>query len=350
MNLKNNVKFKFTLKVVFLLIVTAFISISSYSWFKAKDNPMLYANNIQVSAADGLVIKLTPDTVGRSIVDLNQIINGFEEFILKQVSSVDGINFYKIDFGQGLAVEDPRFVKLSNSYNMNEDGYISYTFFLTTESFAKHVYLHKDTMISGDSADAMRMSMKIIDSNGIASYYIFGTQAEDGLYNDYTTKAVISEGVFNFYDIDPSLVSNQNVRLFSYRDGGRTFSDDAEIDLNKILATIPANESIEIELKIWLEGGDVDCDTTIAGTNLDVLVKFGSANVLLAAPVLTANAGTRTISGLTTEMEYSYSNGENSDWIPITNPNMTFTGDTVYVRIAEVTGVSPCSYATKIIF
>lgn len=350
MKLKNNFKLKFILEMIVLLSIVAIISLVSYSWFKNKDNPIISANNIKVSAADGLVIKLTPDTVGRTEVSLNQVITGFDEFILKQVSSVDGVNFYKIDFGQGLAVEDPEFVKLSSTYNMNEDGYISYTFFLTTETFAKHVYLHKDTIISGDAANAMRISMKITDSNGVVSYYIFGTEAEDGIYNDYTTKAVAAEGKFNFYDIDPSLVQNQTVRLFSYRDGGRGDSDDDEIDLNKILATIPAHESIEIQLKIWLEGGDDDCDTTIAGSKLDTVIKFGSANVLLDAPKLTGNSSNHTITGLTTEMEYSYANGSSASWMPITDTNMVFTGDTVYVRIAEVTGVSPCSYATVINF
>jgi hypothetical protein len=347
---KKSFRFKFILETIVLLGVVSLISFFSYSWFKNKDNPVISANDIKVSAADGLVIKLTPDTVGRTEVNLNQVITGFDEFILKQVSSVDGVNFYKIDFGQGLAVEDPEFVKLNSTYNMNEDGYISYTFYLTTETFAKHVYIHKDTIISGDAADAMRISMKITDSDGAVSYYIFGTEPEDGIYNDYTTKAVAAEGRFNFYDIDSSLVQNQTVRLFSYKGGGRENSDDDEIDLTKILATIPAHESIEVQLKIWLEGGDEDCNTTIAGSTLDTIIKFGSANVLLSAPDLTGNSSTHTIAGLTEEMEYSYTNGSDASWLPITDTNMVFTSDTVYVRIAEVTGVSPCSYAKVINF
>ena len=106
-----------------------------------------------------------------------------------------------------------------------------------------------------------------------------------------------------------------------------------------------------INVKIWLEGGDVDCDTTLSDTMLDALIKFGSANVLRDAPILSANNSTRTITGLTTEMEYASTNNSTTIWTSVTNPNMTFSrGTTVYVRYKEVTGVSSYSYATKVVF
>lgn len=120
--------------------------------------------------------------------------------------------------------------------------------------------------------------------------------------------------------------------------------------MNKTLVDIPANSLIPVNVKIWLEGGDDDCDNTIASTYVDVLLKFGSTDILLSAPTLSGNPN-YTITGLTTNMEWATSNTKETVWTPITNPNMTFTGmNSVYVRISEVVGVSPASYATEVRF
>ena len=62
-----------------------------------------------------------------------------------------------------------------------------------------------------------------------------------------------------------------------------------------------------INLKIWLEGGDIDCTNALASTFLNVLFKFGSANELLAAPTLSGNSN-YTITGLDTTMEWATTN------------------------------------------
>ena len=123
------------------------------------------------------------------------------------------------------------------------------------------------------------------------------------------------------------------------------------IDLSKILLTLDANSSIKINVKVWLEGGDPSCNNTISSTLIDMLLKFGSANVLLDAPNLSANNTKLVINGLTTDMEYSYTNDNLSTWYDVTDSNMKFErGTTVYVRIKEVVGVSPSSYITKVVF
>ena len=50
-------------------------------------------------------------------------------------------------------------------------------------------------------------------------------------------------------------------------------------------------------------------------------------------------------------MEWSLTNDKDSVWYRVTDPNMTFVGkNIVYVRIAEVVGESPESYATEVNF
>ena len=152
-------------------------------------------------------------------------------------------------------------------------------------------------------------------------------------------------------NIDPSFIDNQVVASISSVDGGRGTSDDDFIDLNKLLVTMSADSLILVNVKIWLEGGDVNCDSTIASSLVDILIKFGSANVLLTAPSVTPNNSTMTINNLTTAMEYASTYTPSTEWTAVTDANMTFSAsETVYVRIAEVTGVSPYSYATELVF
>ena len=82
-----------------------------------------------------------------------------------------------------------------------------------------------------------------------------------------------------------------------------------------------------------------------------MILKFGSANVLLDAPNLVANNTKLTINGLDVGMEYSYTNDNLSVWNDVLDSNMKFErGTVVYVRIKEVPGVSPSSYITKVVF
>lgn len=342
------------LKIILLIGFTVILIISSYAWFQDRSNPSISLSNIQVSAAEGLVIKLQPDSAARNTVNLNSVLENFNEFELKQVSSVDAVNFYTIDFNEGLTLTDPEFIKLpevnGSVSQMIENGYIDFTFYLQTEDYPKHVYVHKDTSVTGPAYDALRIALTYPTGDNTTSTIIFGKTPENGITDEYTTNAIITTGKFKFGNIPSSFYTTQLVRNFSYKDGGRSNSDSDTIDTNKVLFTIPANSRMAINLKIWLEGGDIDCTNALASTFLNVLFKFGSANELLAAPTLTGNSN-YTITGLDTTMEWATTNTTTTVWTPVTNSNMQFTGyQSVYVRIKEVVGVSPESYATLVTF
>lgn len=338
-------------KIILLIALTVLLVISSYAWFQDRSNPQISVSDIKVAAAEGLVIKLDPDSSGRKTVDLNSILENFDEFELKQVSSVDGSNFYTIDFNEGLVLTDPEFVLLPETNGsitqMIENGYIDFNFYLQTENYPKHVYIHKDTAVSGSAWDALRVSISYVNPE-TENYttLIFGKTRENGISDDYTTDAIIKSGSFKFGNITSDFYTTQLVKLFSDKSGGRESSDDSSIDTDKILFTMPANTRIPINLKIWLEGGDIDCTNALASTYLNVLFKFGSANELLDAPVLTLNSD-GTINGLLDTMEWSLTNDSNSIWTKVTDVNQVFN-ESVYIRISEVSGVSPESYATYV--
>ena len=343
--MNNNVKLG--IKIIGVITLVILLSLTSYAWFADRSNPTINGSQIQVAAADGLVIKLSPDSIARTSVDLNQVINDYEDFKLRQVSSADGINFYYIDFGEGLSISNPKFVNIPDGQSANY-GYVDYDFYLETEDYAKYVYIHKDTFLDGVAKNSVRIAITITgnDENDVTT--IFGTTEENGITSDFTTEAVVAEGEFEYGNVSSSLVSNQIVHPFSYMGGGRTSSDTLEIDNTKVLTMIPAATSVKINVKIWLEGGDVDCNNTIASTMLDVLLKFGSANVLLDAPDVYASGNI--IANLTTDMEWSYDK-DSLEWTKVTDPSMTFaTGQTVYVRLSEVVGTSPCSYSKQVNF
>ena len=326
---------------------------STYAWFSDKTNPTINQNDMKVTSAEGLVIKLSPDSEARTSVGLNEILSDYEVFALKQMSSANGIDFYTIDFGAGLAHSAPQFVKVpvqdNGLMNMDEYGVIDYDFYLETEEQAKHIYLHKDTKFDGIASNSIRLAITVTEGNE-KTVYMFGDTRENNI-DGFTTNAIVTTGKFSYNNIDPSFVSTQNVYSYEDYNGGRSIDDNDPIDLTKVLFTMDAGTMKSINVKIWLEGGDVDCDTTLSDTSLDALIKFGSANVLRDAPVLSANNSNRTITGLTTEMEYASTNTATTIWTSVTDTNMRFSrGQTVYVRYKEVAGVSSFSYATRVVF
>lgn len=338
-----------------LLEIIILLALGTYAWFVDRSNPVIEETSIRVTSAEGLYIKLQPDSAARTSINLNQIISHFDTFEIKQVSSADALNFYYVDFGQGLSEGDPRFVKIipdvQGNINYNYYGYIDYDFYLQTEDFAKHVYLHKDTILDGEAAPAMRIALTVDDGVAPPFVHIFGDVAENGITDPFLTESAIAEGYFSFGNINPALVGPQIVKTFDYFDGGRSLDDSDPLNLSKVLYTMQPNSIIKINVKIWLEGGDPECDNTIASSYLDARIKFGSANVLLDAPLVTANNNNFTINNLSTAMEYAFTNNKDTVWINVSNPNMTFlSGQTVYVRIKEIMGVSPHSYPTTIIF
>lgn len=338
------------LAVITIAQIIILLTVSSYAWFAERINPSIEESSIQVAAADGLLIKLAPDSETRLVASLNEIFSDYSLFELNQVSSANAVDFFKVDFGEGLSQGDPYFVAVpfeeDGTLNMIEHGFISYDFYLQAEQYAKHVYIHRDTFISGPGSNALRIAITIGED-----IYIFGNRPENGISDPYVTEAVIQDGQFDFADIDPSFVTNQRVYGFDEKGGGRELSDDDPLDEGKTLVIVPAEEHVVINVKIWLEGGDPDCTNTIASTLLDVMLMFGSANVLPAAPNVHANNTNMTIVNLTTDMEYSMIAEPSAVWIDVTDPFMTFSPqDTVYVRYSEVPGVSPPSKITEVIF
>lgn len=338
---------------IILIQIILILVFSSFAWFSDKSSPSLEASQMQIATAEGLVIILAPDSSQRTEVNLTQILNNLEPFLLKQVSSQDGIDFFRIDYGQGLSKQDPAYVSIpyqaSGTIDMDTYGMLDFDFYLQNSDFDKYIYLHNETGFFGTGKDALRFSISFIMQSGTTSY-IFGEDKEDGSPTyPYVTHAVYDTGVFVYGTNPTSLVGNQDVLAYTDKDGGRWLSDTLSPDISKMLITIPAQTRLMVNVKVWLEGGDPDCISSIGGNTLQGVIKLGSVDVRPAAPSVTAGLG-GVINGLTTSMEYYIGTDIlNATWTVVTDPNHVFTSnDHVHVRYFENSPIL-ASYSTEVI-
>jgi len=338
---------------ILIVQILLILAISSFAWFSDKSSPTIEKSQMQIAAAEGLVIVFNNDSSERTEVDLTIILSDQDAFLLKQVSSQDGVDFFRIDYGQGLNKQDPTYVNIpyqpSGSINMNTYGMLDFDFFLQTSTLDKYVYLHNDTGFFGTGKDALRFMITFETLNGSTSY-MFGETKEDGTTTyPYVTHAVHTAGTF-VYGTNPSgLVGDQDVLTYTDMDGGRWASDTDSPDISKMMITLPESTRLSVNIKVWLEGGDPDCIASIGGNTLQGVIKLGSVDVRPAAPNVTAGSG-GLITGLTTAMEYYIGTDIlNATWTVVSNPNQIFTSTNhVHVRYSEV-GATLASYSTEVI-
>ena len=333
-------KNKYWSRILPLVLTILIISVSTYAWFSDNSNPVIEGSQFLITAAEGLVIVVTPDSPGRLTVDMAQILNSLDSFVLKQVSSQNGIDFFRVEYGQGLTKQNPTYAAIpyqeNGTIDMLEYGMIDYDFFLEAGEVDKFIYLHKDTGFFGNGKDAMRFKLTLTLSDNTTYSYIFGETKEDGTGSyPYVTRAVHTGGTFIYGTNPPALVGNQNVFNYFDRNGGRGVSDSDPRDANKMLAELPAGDRLSINLKIWLEGGDPQCTSLISGKTIQGIIKLGSVDNVptpgsvisgIVAPVIGQTP-------VTTPINTAQYTGTIS-WSPIHSP---FRAGTVYSATITLT-------------
>lgn len=328
------VKVKLGIKIFFILQLIFFLGYATYAWVTNRGSAEFIADNISVSASEGLLIVL-PDGTMPSIVNINQLIeNSQSNYNLSQVSSSNGIDFFKPDpYYYDETGEKFKFVKA-----VAKADYIDLYFYLKTEESAKHIYFDTSindsikkpySRIDGVAANAIRVGLVIDDKKVI----IIGDKAES-LENPITnpTMPVIAEG----YSTDiPDIMGKETNAI---RQTVNIFEDFNSASKN--ITTMSAYQKKMITLRIWLEGGDYECTNEITGSDFSLGIKFASDNVKLDnKPPLDVEGVS--VNNLSEKMEYSLDNGNtwynvNSEMInnkmePILN---SYIG-TLFVRYKE---------------
>lgn len=278
------------LLIIFSLICTlSLLGIVTYSWIARSWTPQLEYSQVSISTTGALIISIENKDGTESYfneVNVNDFL-GLGEFVLKQVSSVDGKNFVSANFNPILDGNPP-------VYDENVNGkYIETEFWLKTQyetdegllDRKKEVFLHEDSYIKfeGEEGDNDNVELTIRVSIEIESFgtYIlcvdrddFGDEVEltNGYYDEKlfaTNPNAVGQNVFVNYPNDKSLDKSNCLKVpkvypLDYFNGNN----------DRILFTISPAAAQKVTLRIWLEGCDDYCLNEIAGKNLSILLKF----------------------------------------------------------------------------
>ena len=250
----------------------------TYSWVLRNRTPVISQDDLQISSAGALVINLMGDGNYDS-VDLNKV-TGHKSFVFKQVSSLNGKNFLRLDFTPTIEGKSAVYEYIDEN-NSHKEDYIDARFALKLDDSlkcAKYVYLHEDCMISdnNDAVDvdkairiALDYDVKISDTEKENHTYIFGV-TENGALEKYGEAVKPDSG--GLEETDVGAVGQQTVYSFAKFNG----LTDGKPDPEKCLFRIEPGEIMWINLRIWLEGADENCRDELAGESFNLTLKFDS--------------------------------------------------------------------------
>ena len=285
----------------------------TYTWVSRNWTPSIQGDDINIQSSGALVISLLGDhTDANSKVILNDIVGlGVNKsFTFRQVSSQDGINFFWKDFTPTVDGVSPAILKKIGTDNddPHKADYVDVRFCLKLDGTLeepKYVFIHPDTYIKYENSKqtanlekAIRISLtyekmkessagNIIEKKTVILANLGSDEANKGvLTTEY--QAVLADAN-NKLDNDPTTLDYQTVYGLQYFDCGRLAYDstDPNGDVNYVFTTnkekalfkLEPGELIWIDMRIWLEGQDINCNETIAGENFDLFLKFDSAFV-----------------------------------------------------------------------
>lgn len=306
-NSKKNAKwFRVVRSLSFILVVLLLITGATYAWMKREWKPTITQNNIQIAAGSSLAFVFQDQEIEE--VTLNTLF-GVEEYEFKSVSNISGksTDFFTLDYGtKGIGYETYKKISLEDidGGNLATDlqytelgkkyGYIEMTFKVISpsgENNDKAVYITKDSKIapSRDTEDcikaakAIRLSVTVHDAqSGInADTKIFSSESvqhkatTNAFDNDSGKYVADGKQYYKFDSNNRPIVDQPNADYIMTVEGTKTFNDFGS---DSPLFYLKAGETKTLTVRIWLEGEDVNCNDTIAGGELDLLLQFAARN------------------------------------------------------------------------
>ncbi len=324
-------KGKIITAVCMLVMVCIAITAVSYAWLRREWKPGFTGENIQIQSGSTLAIRLDNGaTIDK--LSLNDIADFPEDFRLKQVSNFTGQSedFFGLDFTNGIALEDATIRHLSklNDNQSNTDrgisyGYIEKSFFLVgstgNESMRQYIYLDPESVIEKplnyDPEDEEAYTSLI---NSIRVSITVHGKGPDGI-SDITHgiklqgSSVPHTGIVNIKDYNGNYVaqgSHLDDEIITYipangasttlttplvaTDTGvfRSIEDYkitlvdgklSESDMQRVLFVMEPSETVQVTMRIWLEGTADGCTNEISGLNFDMSIIFAGVAAPAAA-------------------------------------------------------------------
>lgn len=282
--LKNNIK-KQNLKVIlplsislFLALIITFVTIT-YAWIFSTYFSDIRGINITLSDTQGLIMILNGE-ISQTIDINNYLGESFDTFSLKEASTSNGRDlflrnmstYYQDDEGiydsVNVARDDIGIIRFRPAVvSDRNNSFIYFNFTLQAAGTSRYLIFNSADSFIKDSLNQpmipIRVSLTFDDGNNVATRIIGNRQEYLG---NYHTQAVGSiDG-----STEVGYTTNQNVSSFVGYNGYTA----GVFDVNKTLFYLEENVNVNVTVRIWLEGGDPLCRDEIAGSSLDVSIKF----------------------------------------------------------------------------
>ena len=311
--------------IALALVLVFLLSCATYAWMKRDWTPSVYQDNVKIVAGSSLTFLY--DGTSHEEVKLNELI-GRDDFTYKSVSNATGRSedFFGLEYSTKGYLEDTlKKLRLAPASDSNqslemqytqlgiENGYIDITFHIQSASpadggsmFDQKIYLHKDSHIAAATSYYENGIKKIYTEDQIALNeqaakairVSISTYKDDGSYDKtliFTNDTTQHVGITSHFDTQYKLNDYvaHGAKLYG-KDGKPAETVNHSVDGNNIsfslkenspatkldnassveLLTIKPGEMRAITVRIWLEGEDPLCKDEIAGSALDILIKF----------------------------------------------------------------------------
>ena len=305
--------------IALALVLLFLLSYATYAWMKRDWKPRVHQENVKIVAGSSLTFIFEDDEIDD--IPVNKLLN-MDEFVFKSVSNASGESdhFFALNYSPQGEIHDT-FNHLdendivngydtfySNIYTAlgRSCGYVELQFKIASAAqgdvYDKEIYLDKESGISGTvvegddkatalnakAAEAIRISITLHETatepeqttvyaksttshKGITKAWVdsYGYIADGApRYDTSVTPPVLANEVSNKYlDKAASLFEINTIKTFE------SFETDP-------LFTLESGTQRTITVRIWLEGEDANCTDAIAGSAIDLLLKFSAKDIL----------------------------------------------------------------------
>ena len=311
--------------IALALVLIFLLSYATYAWMKRDWSPKIHQENVQIAAGASLTFIFGDDEIDD--FPINSLLN-MQEFVFKSVSNCSGesTDFFSLNYStQGefydtfnsvdetdLSQEELN-LYADNKYTAfgRHFGYIELKFQIASDSekevFDKEIYLdgsyingvlvennESATELNEKAAEAIRISITVHgtgvegDPDKDDATYIFARSAttHTGITNAHIDGVgFAADGAPRYDTTGENPVPSTIITSRHLPSEGIPLKQEKEIKTfdsfeDEYLFILDKGEQRTITVRIWLEGEDPNCENSIAGSALDLLLKFSAQNII----------------------------------------------------------------------
>ena len=300
--------------IALCLALTFLLSCATYAWMKRDWTPTIEGDGIKIMAGASLTFLFEDEAIEET--NISELLGlGEDTFEFKSVSNCSGQSedFFALTYSP-LGKNYDTLNKLTLEKDLSEaeregsapytilgkkNGYIDLTFTVgSSDNYEKEIYFDTDSCIKSsaeleegaiDPSKAIRFSLTVYNGDKQEAHYIFTKNGHLGINNEYEQGSGFIAHGQRLYDD-----SGNKVITFTHPGIGQDFylrktpaegivqdftawQENQEGEPNTLF-NISNGQLKTLKIRIWLEGEDDYCVDKIAGSELDILLKFSARN------------------------------------------------------------------------